>query len=242
MKIYFRACMLMLLIPLVGIAAAQEPAEERVIVISGGEDATIKIVGGDNEELEQRTWFDVGRFIESITTYRGEDGKTVIVMRKRDSQVPLQFTVVEATAAALQRARMAEAADAQRARVQSLLLPNRLYAERYGSDLYLRSHSGHSGTAEERRRLSELESESRTLAGKARAAKGEERASLEDELYDLLDSIFDFKQDMYFGTIEEMEEHMMTAEEALEEREENREAIIQRRLSQLLGRSSKFDW
>ena len=229
MKIYFRACMLMLLIPLVGIAAAQEPAEERVIVISGGEDATIKIVGGDNEELEQRTWFDVGRFIESITTYRGEDGKTVIVMRKRDSQVPLQFTV-------------AEAADAQRARVQSLLLPNRLYAERYGSDLYLRSHSGHSGTAEERRRLSELESESRTLAGKARAAKGEERASLEDELYDLLDSIFDFKQDMYFGTIEEMEEHMMTAEEALEEREENREAIIQRRLSQLLGRSSKFDW
>ena len=237
MKIYFRACMLMLLIPLVGIVAAQEPAEERVIVISGGEDATIKIVGGDNEELEQRTWFDVGRFIESITTYRGEDGKTVIVMRKRDSQVPPQFAVAEA--AAVQRARMAEAADAQRARVQSFLLPARLYAERYGSDLYLRSHSG---TAEERRRLSELESESRTLAGKARAAKGEERASLEDELYDLLDSIFDFKQDMYFGTIEEMEEHMMTAEEALEEREENREAIIQRRLSQLLGRSSKFDW
>ena len=104
------------------------------------------------------------------------------------------------------------------------------------------SDSWQYGTLEQRKKLTEMETEARDLAVQARRAEGQEQKALEEALEEKLQMIFVLKLEMREASVRELRAEADEVETALAERASNREAIIQRRLDQLLGRSSKYDW
>ena len=87
-----------------------------------------------------------------------------------------------------------------------------------------------------------MEMESRRLAQRARRAEGEERTRLEAELEEKLREIFDRKQQLREEHIEHLREELDEALEKHNARTQDRQEIIDRRLNQLLGKSTRYDW
>ena len=84
--------------------------------------------------------------------------------------------------------------------------------------------------------------ESRRLAQRARRAEGEERARLEGELEEKLNEIFERKQALREERIDRLRGDLDELLDAHNERDQNRREIIERRLNELLGKTSKYDW
>lgn len=89
--------------------------------------------------------------------------------------------------------------------------------------------------------LRKMEAQSHKLAKKARSAGGEEREELEGELRDHLEAIFALKQARRLELIEMLRAALDSAVSENEDRESNREEIIERRFDELLGRS-RYKW
>ncbi len=100
----------------------------------------------------------------------------------------------------------------------------------------------HSGTPQQREELRKKESEARALSTRIRRADEEEKATFEEELTALLNDIFDLKQEIRATAIVSMEEELAKAKEEKRQREVNRATILERRMDELLGRHSIFDW
>lgn len=94
----------------------------------------------------------------------------------------------------------------------------------------------------ERAEIAQMDMESRRLAMKIREADEADRAGLERELQDLLADIFDRKMALREERIDALREQLGEAEEARQERQQNRQEIIERRLKELLGERDKYDW
>ena len=90
--------------------------------------------------------------------------------------------------------------------------------------------------------LAKLESEARSLSRMARRADGDEKERLESDLRDKLDELFALKQQLEEERIAELREELVEAERVHSERQQLREEIIRRRLNELLGVESKYDW
>ena len=89
--------------------------------------------------------------------------------------------------------------------------------------------------------VTRMEMESRRLAVKARKAEGDERSRLEAELNDSLDKIFELKQQIREEKIEALRQQFEEVVAEHDDRQANKEEIIERRRSQLLG-SSRYKW
>lgn len=94
----------------------------------------------------------------------------------------------------------------------------------------------------ERRRLSELERESRELARRVREAEAAERSRLEADLRQKLDEIFDTKLKLRRERIERLEDRLRTERERLRAREEARADMIDRRMRTLVGDEDLLEW
>ena len=90
-------------------------------------------------------------------------------------------------------------------------------------------------------KLREMEAKSHELAEKARNAEKEERDELEGELRDHLEAIFALKQARRLELVEMLRAALDSAVSENEDRESNREEIIERRFDELLGRS-RYKW
>jgi hypothetical protein len=97
-------------------------------------------------------------------------------------------------------------------------------------------------TAQEREELMRMEMESQRLARRARRAEGDERAQLEQELQDQLNDIFDRKQVLREKRVEQLREALNKALDQQNDREQNRNEIVDRRLRELLGQHDRYDW
>ena len=87
-----------------------------------------------------------------------------------------------------------------------------------------------------------METKSRQLALRVRSAEGSARDDLEAQLLAHLHEIFTLKQEMRASEIESLQERINLATVERNERDEIRETVVSRRLNELLGRSSKYDW
>ena len=90
--------------------------------------------------------------------------------------------------------------------------------------------------------LAKKEAAARSLAMKIRLADGDEKEALTAELREALDEIFALKQESRQEKIQELREKLDEAQQELAERAELEEEIIERRLNELLGSRSKYDW
>ncbi len=90
-------------------------------------------------------------------------------------------------------------------------------------------------------KLRKMEAKSHELAKKARSAEKEERDELEGELRDHLEAIFALKQARRLELVEMLRAALDSAVSENEDREANREEIIERRFDELLGRS-RYKW
>ena len=108
----------------------------------------------------------------------------------------------------------------------------------HGDDIRI----GLGASMKERSEVMRMEMESRRLAQQARRAEGAERTRLEAELEEKLQEIFDRKQALREERIDHLRDEMNEALDAHNERSQNRNEIIERRLNQLLGKTTKYDW
>ena len=90
--------------------------------------------------------------------------------------------------------------------------------------------------------IARMDMESRRLAMKIREADAADRAELERELQSLLEDIFDRKLALRAERVEALREQLDEAESARQERQQNRQEIIERRMKELLGERDKYDW
>ncbi len=115
---------------------------------------------------------------------------------------------------------------------------NHVWVGRHGDDF--RVELGES--MKERSEVMKLEMESRRLAQQARRAEGEERARLEGELEEKLLEIFERKQALQEERIDRLRGDLDELLDKHNERDQNRAEIIERRMNELLGKTSKYDW
>lgn len=111
-----------------------------------------------------------------------------------------------------------------------------VWVDRLGGDIEVAESMKH------RSEVMRMEMESRRLAQRARRAEGEERTRLESELEEKLQEIFARKQALREEQIDQLREEMNEALDKHNERSQNRQEIIERRLNQLLGKSTRYDW
>ena len=231
MKPYYRACAFALLMPLLWTASAQEakpdPALEKeseiqLIEFTG---EVIKFLSpGDYDELigsldaAQRISFDNGKG----TLYfdkRGDDSRVILVSRKSAAD------------------RLGKSGRTGIAELHWLLRDPGLFTGRNFS-----MNNNRASSVAKSAELLKLESRVRKLSETARSAQGDELEKLEDELRTLLDEIFDLKQKERTAEIESMQARIDAFAVQRDERASIQQAIVERRLDQLLGRSSKYDW
>ena len=86
------------------------------------------------------------------------------------------------------------------------------------------------------------EAEARKLGAEARMAEGDEQEALISELDEKLAMIFELKQQARLDRIDLLRERLAALEDEHGERQDLAEEIIRKRLDELMGRSSKFDW
>ncbi len=242
MKYYIRACAFALLFPLFGAASAQEAKEERPIKEKS---KTVAIqLGGDHIEVYMPNdpdavgkaigvvkRLDLGEGMGSIVVYRWDEaGEKYLLEFTRSAQgspgfVPMKYGW--ANVDVVDDMRLNYTLDGVDPPIKFAVSPLKIRG---------------TGSAKQRKALTGLEEKSRSLSRKARAAEGQEREELEAQLRSLLDEIFDLKQEMRAAEVESLQVKINEVNENRAERESNRDAIIQRRLDKLLGRSSKYDW
>ena len=115
---------------------------------------------------------------------------------------------------------------------------NNVWVDGFGDDIRVGVGESMKGRSEVMR----MEMESRRLAQRARRAEGEERARLEGELEEKLQEIFERKQTLRQERIDRLRDDLDELLDAHNERDQNRGEIIERRLNELLGKTSKYDW
>ena len=99
------------------------------------------------------------------------------------------------------------------------------------------------GSMKERAEISKMDMESRRLAMRVRQAEDDaERAELEQELQTLLEDIFERKQALRDEQIAALQKQIDEVAAARQERQQNRQQIIERRLKELLGERDVYDW
>lgn len=98
------------------------------------------------------------------------------------------------------------------------------------------------GFAEERVEIDKMEQEVRSLAHRARSAEGGEKAEIESEMREKLQTLFDMKVALEEKEAERLEERLQKKNQRLEERRSARNEIVDRRLSELLGEETIYDW
>ena len=113
-----------------------------------------------------------------------------------------------------------------------------LLGEGFGGDFTIRLGE----SMKERQEIRRLEMESHQLARQVRRADDDERAQLEQELAEKLNEIFDRKQALREKRVEQLREAMNKALDEQNDREANRNEIIDRRLRELLGQRDRYDW
>lgn len=96
--------------------------------------------------------------------------------------------------------------------------------------------------AAERRELAEKEAESSRLAREWRKAEASERVRLEKELDALLDELFEAKEDVRREELERLNERVKELEHRIQERQSQKQEIISRRKSRLLGEDDPLAW
>jgi hypothetical protein len=88
-----------------------------------------------------------------------------------------------------------------------------------------------------------LDEEARNLAKQYGESDDEsEKARLKDELKALLDRIFDYRQRNRQFEIEKLEKRLAELKESNQQRLDNKDEIVQRRLDQMLGRQREWEW
>ena len=93
--------------------------------------------------------------------------------------------------------------------------------------------------SEERR----LEQESNQLAAQYKNTTDEdEKSEMRDELEDLLYKLFDYRQVNRISEIERLEERLADLKEENRNRLDNKDAIVNNRLLELLGERSGLEW
>lgn len=86
-----------------------------------------------------------------------------------------------------------------------------------------------------------LEQEARRLAERIRREDGES-GELEDELDNVLSNIFDLKMASRAERVEHLESRLQDLRDRIEQRESDRELIIEQRKQELLGRHDRYKW
>jgi hypothetical protein len=102
---------------------------------------------------------------------------------------------------------------------------------------------GSGASMTERAEIAKMDMESRRLAMKVKQAEDDaERARLESELQTLLADIFERKESLREERIEALRSQIDEATAARQDRLQNRQEIIERRMKELLGERDKYDW
>lgn len=87
-----------------------------------------------------------------------------------------------------------------------------------------------------------LERRSRRLAALAGKAEGGEKDSYATELKAVLEEMFELRQDLMKAELEDMERDLDRLRALIRKRQENRAAIIERRLGDLTGEHADLGW
>ena len=113
-------------------------------------------------------------------------------------------------------------------------------AQRYLTDMQRENEQLHERLMQERR----MELESQVLAARIRTLPEDspEREGLTSELREKLAEIFSMKEENRRRETEQLEKELSELRDQLQKREANRDAIIDRRLDELLGRRQPMDW
>ena len=82
----------------------------------------------------------------------------------------------------------------------------------------------------------QMEAEAERLAARARRAEGDARTGAETALREHLLQMFDHKQEMRRMELSRMQEDLAALEQRLQKRDRMRDAVVQKRMEQLLGR------
>ena len=226
-RLFHRAALAILAVfVLVQPAAAQDETEADTIFVEEGR--TVVIVGDEGRQIIIRSADDEGHrfFFDSDDYSRIFDWDGNVRLRGHRPRV-MEF-----------RGNLLD--DNEHVGVLSDYLDGlgSVWVDRFGDDSQVRLAESMKGRSEVMR----MEMESRRLAQQARRAEGEERTRLEAELDEKLQEIFDRKQALREEQIDKLREEMNEALDKHNEREQNRREIIERRLNQLLGKSSRYDW
>lgn len=231
MKPFSRACAFALLVPLFWTASAQEAKPDPALE----KESEIQLIEFTGEVIKFLSPSDYGELIGSLvaaqrisfdngtgTLYfdkRGDDSRVILVSRKSAAD------------------RLGKSGRTGIAELHGLLRDPGLFTDRDFS-----RDDNRASLVAKSAELLKLESRARILSETARSAEGAELEKLEDELRTLLDEIFDLKQKERTAEIESLQVRIDESAQERDERESNRDAIIQRRLDQLLGRTSKYEW
>ncbi len=231
MKPYYRACAFALLMPLLWTASAQEAKPDPALE----KESEIQLIEFTGEVIKFLSPSDYGELIGSLvaaqrisfdngtgTLYfdkRGDDSRVILVSRKSAAD------------------RLGKSGRTGIAELHGLLRDPGLFTDRDFS-----MNNNRASLVAKSAELLKLEFRVRKLSETARSAQGDELEKLEDELRTLLDEIFDLKQKERTAEIESMQARIDAFAVQRDERASIQQAIVERRLDQLLGRSSKYDW
>ena len=95
---------------------------------------------------------------------------------------------------------------------------------------------------EKKLKLRRLEVTADRLAREIRLAGDDRKQQLQQSLHETAASIFDIKQDLMKDDVEQMGRELALLKELVNKREANREAIVNRRVTDLVGDKSHLEW
>ncbi len=172
----------------------------------------------------------------------GEDGERIRILAEKDKEGGYSAWIEEGDDKGIIRRRLRTLTH-PRGSVGAIEVENiELMAEDLAASLRGKSRILALGAARHNSELANQEAAARSLAMKAKLADGDEKEALTAELREALEEIFALKQELRQEEMEKLREKLAESEQELAERAEVREEIIERRLSELLGSRSKYDW
>ncbi len=172
----------------------------------------------------------------------GEDGKRIRIRTEKGEEGGFTAWIEEGDDKGIVRRRLRTLTH-PRGPLGAIEIENvELMAEDLAASLRDRSGILALGAARHNSELAKQEAAARSLAMKARLADADEKEALTVELREALEEIFALKQELRQEEMQELREKLAEAEQEIAERAEVREEIIERRLSELLGSRSKYDW
>ena len=87
-----------------------------------------------------------------------------------------------------------------------------------------------------------LEQQSQELARRQRQAEGQEKEELGEKLRKTLTEVFELKVQTQGKQVQRLKRQLEKLRGQLEKRERNREAIIEKRFTQLTGQEEELSW